>query len=222
MSGPDLYQILGVSRFASTAAIKAAFREKAKTTHPDAGGDAEEFRLLTLAYHLLSDPDQRRTYNQTGVIPDVVRRSARTGSRRNRRTAEGEGRAAEITRLRVRQTIGNMLLEVLPCIKTPHYEDVVAILHQTASARLKEIDKDIVATKTLLDTLVVVANRIQAKEGENILRELTLERRADQLKILEELKDRENLYKKVREFLEGYTYYLQIETVLVSSDVWKS
>ena len=45
--------MLGLSAGASLPEIKAAFRERALTTHPDHGGDADEFRALYRAYERL-------------------------------------------------------------------------------------------------------------------------------------------------------------------------
>jgi hypothetical protein len=41
---------LGVRFPLSTSSIKAAYRRRAMTAHPDAGGDAAEFRALEQAY----------------------------------------------------------------------------------------------------------------------------------------------------------------------------
>jgi hypothetical protein len=39
---------------ADPAEIKRAFRSRAKATHPDRGGDAEEFALAVRAYRVLA------------------------------------------------------------------------------------------------------------------------------------------------------------------------
>ncbi|MFT4314697.1 MAG: J domain-containing protein [Wolbachia pipientis] len=60
----DLYQILGVNKDASTHAIKKAYRDKALSEHPDKGGDAQRMALLTEAYQTLSDPIERKNFDQ--------------------------------------------------------------------------------------------------------------------------------------------------------------
>lgn len=65
----DLYEILGVSRAARADEIKAAFRRRAKSAHPDiSGGDRETFEQLQDAYAVLSDPTARAHYDATGEI----------------------------------------------------------------------------------------------------------------------------------------------------------
>lgn len=53
MSLEHARQVMGVSEIATTAEIRRAFRLKAKQAHPDRGGDAERFREVVEAYHLL-------------------------------------------------------------------------------------------------------------------------------------------------------------------------
>lgn len=64
----DLYETLGVSRDATVDQIRKAYRAKAKTTHPDAGGVREHFEELALAHTVLSDEEKRRVYDTTGFI----------------------------------------------------------------------------------------------------------------------------------------------------------
>lgn len=47
--GNDWWDVLGVPRGASLDAIEAAYREKAKRAHPDAGGTAEQMQHLNAA-----------------------------------------------------------------------------------------------------------------------------------------------------------------------------
>jgi len=50
----EAYQTLGVDPGADEEAVRAAYRELAKSTHPDAdSGDAEEFKQVTRAYERL-------------------------------------------------------------------------------------------------------------------------------------------------------------------------
>jgi molecular chaperone DnaJ len=68
----NYYDILGVSRDATSEEIKKAFRLIARSTHPDANpGDPvseARFRDAAEAYEVLSDPDRRRRYDRGDTI----------------------------------------------------------------------------------------------------------------------------------------------------------
>ena len=68
MAKKDFYEVLGVSKNATDAEIKSAFRKKAKVYHPDnkETGDAEKFKELSEAYGVLSDANKRKQYDQFG------------------------------------------------------------------------------------------------------------------------------------------------------------
>ena len=71
MPSADYYQLLGVGRKARPAEIKKAYKRLARKCHPDlnpGNRSAEErFKRITEAYEVLSDPDKRRLYDQTGA-----------------------------------------------------------------------------------------------------------------------------------------------------------
>ncbi|MDE1993290.1 MAG: J domain-containing protein, partial [Rhizobiaceae bacterium] len=68
----DPYEILGIGRDASEEQIKAAYRKKAKTAHPDSGGDVEAFGRLQKAYELLLDPVRRKVFDDTGYDVELT------------------------------------------------------------------------------------------------------------------------------------------------------
>ena len=55
----SLYDDLGVNNDASEAEIKKSFHDKAKTNHPDKGGNTEKMQNLTHAYRVLSNKNKR-------------------------------------------------------------------------------------------------------------------------------------------------------------------
>jgi len=70
----DPYTLLGVSRTATEADIKKAYRKLAKELHPDRNKDnpkaAEKFSQVTSAYDLLSDKDKRARFDRGEIDGD--------------------------------------------------------------------------------------------------------------------------------------------------------
>jgi len=62
----NLYEELGVDRGADAEEIKAAYRRRARETHPDLGGKREDFQRVQAAYEVLSDEKKRAFYDTTG------------------------------------------------------------------------------------------------------------------------------------------------------------
>ncbi len=79
----DYYQTLGISRDASTADVKKAFRKLARVHHPDVAKDKKsaeaKFKEINEANEVLSDPAKRKKYDQLGANwqnPQPERRSS--------------------------------------------------------------------------------------------------------------------------------------------------
>jgi molecular chaperone DnaJ len=70
MAKRDYYEVLGVSKTASDADIKRAYRRMAMKYHPDKNPDNKEaedkFKECAEAYEVLSDSEKRKRYDQFG------------------------------------------------------------------------------------------------------------------------------------------------------------
>ena len=80
MSLKDYYQILGVSRHATSENIKKAFRRLALRYHPDRNPDnlkqaEERFKQINEAYEVLSNKQKRRQYDRLINWPSYPQRT---------------------------------------------------------------------------------------------------------------------------------------------------
>jgi 2-C-methyl-D-erythritol 2,4-cyclodiphosphate synthase len=67
----DYYQILGVSRNATQAEIRAVYRRLVKEYHPDKrGGDSTRIKEINEAYEVLSDPEKRLRYDLLNPVDE--------------------------------------------------------------------------------------------------------------------------------------------------------
>ncbi|WP_022871852.1 J domain-containing protein [Nesterenkonia alba] len=80
----DLYAILGVPADADAATLRAAYRRRARQTHPDHGGSAEEFHHVQAAWEVLGEESTRAEY-------DRRRRSGTSEESPSAPTEEGSG-----------------------------------------------------------------------------------------------------------------------------------
>lgn len=103
----DHYLVLGVPRTADAATIRAAYVDLAKKYHPDvASGNPElaayNFRQITAAYQVLSDPEDRAEYDakvQSALDAERARRQQAARAAATARAAKAAGKARSRQRI---------------------------------------------------------------------------------------------------------------------------
>lgn len=138
----DLYQVLGVEHGATAPDIQKAYRQRAKTSHPDSGGSVEAFSELGVAYAILSDPERRTRYDRTGEA-DPPRPDNRDGS------------AVEI--------IAQKLGLILHADQDVTSMDVAALLEQTIRADIEERTTTIAGLKRGIERAAKLRHRVKRK-----------------------------------------------------------
>jgi len=189
---PDLYELLGVSRTADFAAIKAAYRRKAKDSHPDLGGDPEAFHLLKLAYDVLSDEAARRHYDETGEMP-----------------SDRVAHAADEARFRA--LVGDLIMTMIAQGTSPTFSNVLEELSWTLAAQINAAEQQLVGLSELITRLDAVRSRLHAREGEDFLITLLQERydgMEEKVKVTRDLKAR---LIRLQQRLVLYSYDVQVE-----------
>lgn len=80
----DFYKVLGVSKDVSAAELKKVYRKLARKYHPDSNpGDAAaeaKFKEISEAHSVLSDPEQRKEYDQIRAMGSGARFTAPGGA----------------------------------------------------------------------------------------------------------------------------------------------
>ena len=71
----DPYSTLGVSKNATDAEIKSAYRRLAKKWHPDAGGDETKFANVNNAYNMIKDAEHRQNFENQQFGPSNFQQS---------------------------------------------------------------------------------------------------------------------------------------------------
>ena len=126
------YDVLGVSRDASRAVIREAYKRKAMLHHPDrSNGDSETMQIVQKAYNTLSDPERRAHYDATGD---------------SERPLTDEEKAAKELRTSSLALLRGAMIEVLTTVdesQTDVLKQVADLIKQARSGTQEDLDQNI-------------------------------------------------------------------------------
>lgn len=122
---PDLYAHLSVSPSADRAAIRRAYRRRARTDHPDAGGSQSKFALTKLAHDILTDDARRARYDATDDVSEAAPDNTRA-------------QILEVVAALIGQTIANCAQQGV----SPTAIDLADELHSLAMKSIAEFRKN--------------------------------------------------------------------------------
>lgn len=96
----DPYSLLGVKKSANADEIKAAWRSKAKSVHPDHNQDDPEatnrFAEMGQAYELLRDPDRRKRYDKAADMHQTIMQQREAQRAEAERAKQARARAEQV------------------------------------------------------------------------------------------------------------------------------
>lgn len=96
----DPYSLLGVKRDAGADEIKAAWRSKAKSLHPDHNQDdplaAKRFSEVGQAYEVLKDPERRRRFDQNFDTQQTIMQQREAARQAEERAKAARARAEAV------------------------------------------------------------------------------------------------------------------------------
>lgn len=193
--GLDLYGVLGVARHADASAIKAAYRQLAKDTHPDHSNDPDAFRRLKDAYDVLSDPSLRAHYDLNGETP-------------------ADKAAREADEARFRQLLGDLLVTTIAQAGAPAFTDIVEEARRSVTMQLNAVKSELASLRQLSERIAEVLLRLREPAGETTLQTVLTERRSGiEAKMASCGEIRTQLGRLLRG-LEDYGYDVQIESLV--------
>lgn len=173
-----LYDDLGVDKSASQDAIKKAYRQLAQETHPDKnGGDNSKFLPVKSAYEVLSNPERRKRYDDTGDARDVIDK-------------ESETKEFLASLLMSIIDSNNVVTTDIIAVARKHVQDTIASWNKNK----KQAQQRIEIRRNALDRLVandngfmkrVIENDIKTKEADKSKMDLAIEQLERALVMLE-------------------------------------
>lgn len=178
-----LYQILGIDPGATGAEVRRAYREKAKSSHPDVGGDVAEFQEISRAYAVLSNPVKRIVYDATGK--------------------EESAPAADEVAVSI---LSNLAEAAISAQQDPATFDFVKEMQRQVSDAISASKQQVRDIQRRVQRSKSLAKRITAKSGRNLLARIIEQRIAEKEREIASIEQQQANLEAALKLLEVYEY----------------
>lgn len=178
----NLYEDLGVASGATKDAIKKAYRRKAQKSHPDKGGNQEEFQMVKHAYEILSDDARRARYDECGdeSAPQEMESQAMT----------------------------SIAALVMQCIDKSDvkYEDIIAKVRRMIDGNITEMKKTKIQITARITKLEGFSKRLKTSADENKIAAFALHESQQMKGMLQNADDQISVLNEMLDILKSYEY----------------
>lgn len=186
------YTVLGVAPDATTAQIKKEYRRLSKIYHPDntETGDEKSFRQINEAWKVLSDPDRRKRYDETGDVEEKV-----------------DAREAFI-KMGTVQALGVMLSSFIESAWEMHEVDAIELMRKEMVSKRRILEANEQKTgKTLKKSHQMMDRmKIKADDGENPIGGILKKICDDNKRKHDDSEDHLEIHRRMTLFLDAYNY----------------
>jgi curved DNA-binding protein CbpA len=198
-----LYDLLGVARDASLDEINRAYREKAKTMHPDTGGDAEQFKALVVAGEILRDPAKRAEYDRTGKTTNEPEQGP-------------QRKALDLAMASIFGCIDHCLAQNVE----PKHCEIIAMAKGKVRIIIGEMDKQIAQIEKRIRAEESLVGRFTVGAGEMNYCEAALNGRlASYRDGIEKQKSEREIAGRALDIIESYTFAAEPHPIQVSMNI---
>jgi curved DNA-binding protein CbpA len=179
----NLYERLGISRTASTAEIKRAYRKAISEVHPDTNSvDDSVAAEINVAYSVLKDPERRAHYDRTGSVSSAQPNDAKA-----------------------RDLIREIFLRAVEA--APDHEDLMAAVRRVLHLNMEKTAEQIAE----LEKKVALFERRRARlsfkgDGQNFLGEMLEDCARKAREGIASVREREDVLKRAFELAMDFAY----------------
>ena len=147
------YEILGVPSDATKATIFAAYKRKAKETHPDKKGGSEKlFQTISKAYRILKDDAARLHYDNTGTINDATD------------TLEAQAMQTVI------DFFNRLAQETIDTPNDPLKQDLISLGKKFMGIQITNIKNKKHNLKRAMEVLIKMESKLKIKKGNGLIK----------------------------------------------------